>query len=144
MERNHAAEPAILIVFGAGGDLTWRKLIPAIFNLYLDHECPERFAVLGLDRQAMSDDEFRKHLRDGVDRFSRRGKTEDKAWQNFASHLYFQAADFSQQSSFTTLVANLQKISQDWGVEPNLPFYLAVPPDLIGLIAGQLSACGLA
>ncbi len=89
MERNHGLDPAILVVFGASGDLTWRKLIPAIYNLFLDGQCPEPFAVLGLDRVEMTDDAFRKHLREGVDQFSRRGKADDATWNKFASHLFF-------------------------------------------------------
>ena len=87
MERNHGLAPAILVVFGASGDLTWRKLIPAIYNLYLDGEQPEQFAVLGLDRVEMSDDAFRQHLRQGVDQFSRRGPAAEKTWQEFAEHV---------------------------------------------------------
>jgi glucose-6-phosphate 1-dehydrogenase len=144
MERNHALAPAILVVFGASGDLTWRKLIPAIYNLYLDGEHPEQFAVLGLDRVEMSDDAFRKHLREGVDQFSRRGQADENTWKEFAAHLFFQKADFAQDAAFTALVNKLQSLSQGWNKEPNYNFYLAVPPGVIGLIASQLGKCGLA
>ena len=71
-------DPAVIVIFGAGGDLTWRKLIPALYNLFLEHWLPERFTVVGLDRQQMSLEDFRAHLREGVDRFSHRGKAEDR------------------------------------------------------------------
>src|SRR5438309_9821617 len=134
MERNHALAPAILIVFGASGDLAWRKLIPAIFNLYLDGQHPEQFAVLGLDRVDMSDEAFRQHLRAGVDQFSRRGAAAEGAWKEFAGHLFFQKADFTQDTCFNDLVGKLRALSQGWSKEPNYNFYLAVPPGLIGLI----------
>jgi glucose-6-phosphate 1-dehydrogenase len=144
MERNHGLAPAILVVFGASGDLTWRKLIPAIYNLCLDGRCPEQFAVLGLDRVHMSDEDFRKHLREGMDQFSRRGPAEENTWKEFAGHLAFRQADFADDAAFAALVDTLQKLSQGWGQEPNYYFYLAVPPSLIGLIAGKLGKCGLA
>src|SRR5450631_1424971 len=114
MERSNGLAPAILVVFGASGDLTWRKLIPAIYNLYLDGEHPGQWAVLGLDRLEMTDEAFRLHLREGVDQFSRRGKVEEKTWKEFANHLFFQAADFGQDASFTALVAKLTALSQGW------------------------------
>ena len=144
MERNHARPPAILVVFGASGDLAWRKLLPAIFNLYLDGELPDQCAVLGLDRLETTDEAFRQHLREGVDQFSRRGKADEKTWKEFAGHLFFQKADFAQDASYTALVEKLQTLGKACSKEPNYSFYLAVPPGLIGLLASQLGKCGLA
>jgi glucose-6-phosphate 1-dehydrogenase len=76
METSKNPNATIIVIFGAGGDLTHRKLIPAIYNLYLDALLPQKFTVLGLDIKNMSDELFRKELRDGVDHFSRRGKAE--------------------------------------------------------------------
>ena len=81
MNDTNQPTPTVLVIFGAGGDLTWRKLTPALFNLYLDHFLPENFSILGVDIKEMQDDEFRTHLRDGVDQFSRRGKSSDPDWQ---------------------------------------------------------------
>ena len=74
MEPSIHPEPAVVVIFGAAGDLTWRKLVPALYNLFLDKWLPDRFAVVGVDRKEMSIDEFRQRLREGVDTFSRRGK----------------------------------------------------------------------
>ena len=68
-----------LVIFGGGGDLTWRKLVPALYDLFLDKWMPERFAVIGIGRRPTSDEEYRKHLRAGVDEFSRHGKPDDAA-----------------------------------------------------------------
>ena len=76
MENNVRPDPTIFVIFGAGGDLTWRKLIPALYNLHLDGWMPERIIVLGLDRVEMTDDNFRNHLQEGVDKNSRRGKVD--------------------------------------------------------------------
>ena len=109
-------EPTIIVIFGAGGDLTWRKLVPALYNLYLDHWMPEHFAVIGVDRKEMSEEEFCQHLRDGVDRFGRRGKTKDETWEPFAPHMveYFQA-DFDNDETYSSLKKKLSKKEKDWG-----------------------------
>ena len=80
METTENPNTTIIVIFGAGGDLTHRKLMPAIYNLYLDGLLPQKFAVLGLDIKNMNDELFRKELRDGVNHFSRKGKTEKSKW----------------------------------------------------------------
>src|SRR5207237_8744606 len=108
MERNHNLPPTILVVFGASGDLTHRKLIPAVYNLFLDGVLPAEFAVLGLDRQEMSDEAFRQHLRQGVDEFSRRGKADEATWNKLAGHSFFGTADFADKAAFTDMAATLK------------------------------------
>ena len=95
METYQNPNTTIIVIFGAGGDLTHRKLVPAIYNLYLDGLLPQKFAVLGLDIKNMSDEIFRKELRDGVDHFSRRGKAEKSKWQAFANYFHYQKSDFT-------------------------------------------------
>ncbi len=136
--------PTVVVIFGAAGDLAMRKLVPALYNLYLDQWLPEHFAILGVDRKAMSDDAFRTHLRGGVDQFSRRGKAADPQWRAFADHLGFMAADFGDAAAFTTLAQRLAGYGKNWGAVANPLFYLSTPPSLIGLIAQQLSRAGLA
>ena len=77
-------DSTVLVIFGAGGDLAWRKLVPALYSLFIDHWLPDHFAIIGLDLKQLSDDEFRQHLRAGVDQFSRRGKSDDAAWKSGA------------------------------------------------------------
>ncbi len=70
--------PVLFTIFGAGGDLVWRKLMPAIFDLYLDKHLSEQFTIVGLDIKEMGDDDYKKHLLDGVNKFSRKGKADKK------------------------------------------------------------------
>jgi glucose-6-phosphate 1-dehydrogenase len=137
-------EPAALIIFGAGGDLTWRKLTPALYDLYLDGWLPEQFAVIGLDLKEMSDDEFREHLRDGVDRFSRRGKTKDEEWNPFAANLFFTSADFDDPDTYDALEQSLQSLDEKWDGQVHRVFYQATPPSLVETIVGRLGESGLA
>ncbi|MGH2591885.1 MAG: glucose-6-phosphate dehydrogenase [Anaerolineae bacterium] len=131
-------EPAIIVIFGAGGDLTWRKLIPALYNLFLDKWLPDRFAVLGLDRKAMSNDELRHHLRQGAEEFSRRGKVDDKAWNEFASHLAAFPADLTDPSTYATLADRLSALDKEWNSQANHIFYQATPPTMVETIVQQL------
>src|SRR5512133_1849847 len=112
MEPLIQPEPTTGVIFGAAGDLAWRKLVPALYNLYLDKWLPEQFAVIGIDRKEMPEDEFRQRLRDGVDQFSRRGKTEAKAWDAVAPGISYICGDLDDPAVHKTLarrLANQQK-----------------------------------
>ena len=100
MGTDYRPEPTVFVIFGGAGDLSWRKLIPALHNLYLDNWLPEKFLVIGTGHRHTSDEDFRRHLREGVDKFSRRGKTTDEEWLDFAAHLNFMAADLDQPEVF--------------------------------------------
>jgi glucose-6-phosphate 1-dehydrogenase len=142
-ESIHQA-PATIVIFGAGGDLTWRKLVPALYNLFLDQYLPDQFAVIGLDRKEMTDDKFRQHLRDGVDQFSRRGKAKDEAWKAFASHLSFLSADFGEPAAYDALKERLSTRDQEWDTRAQCIFYQATPPSLVETIVQQIGQADLA
>jgi glucose-6-phosphate 1-dehydrogenase len=142
--KNHVeVRPAALVIFGAGGDLTWRKLVPALYNLFLEDLLPKRFTLTGLDRKEMSQDEFRQRLRDGVDRFSRRGKTDDDQWQLFAGALSYISADFDDNETYENLADQLEQQAREWDTKLNTIFYFAVPPSLIEMIVQHLGQVGL-
>jgi len=143
MQSNSHTEPAIMTVFGAGGDLAQRKLVPALFNLFLDGWLPEQFRIVGLDRTPMDVQAFRQHLREGVDRFSRRGKAKDQDWDRFSSHLAYLVADFADQEAFSLLSDRIAACEKEWGQPADRIFYLATPPTMMELIAQQLHRAGL-
>jgi glucose-6-phosphate 1-dehydrogenase len=143
MGANHRPDPSVFVIFGAGGDLTWRKLVPALYNLYLDGWLPEKFEVLGMDMGAMSDTQFRDHLRQGVDEFSRRGKSEAESWNRFAGHLHFIEADLGNAGVYADLARRLSETESAWEVTTNRIFYLALPPTLIEPVTRQLAAAEL-
>jgi glucose-6-phosphate 1-dehydrogenase len=78
MKPYRKADPSTIVIFGASGDLTSRKLVPAIYNLYLDGWLPEEFAIVSVDRRKTSDDEFRTNMRKKTNTFSRRGRVRDE------------------------------------------------------------------
>jgi glucose-6-phosphate 1-dehydrogenase len=137
------ADPTIITIFGAGGDLAWRKLIPSLYSLSQDGWLPDRFAVVGIDRSKMSDEKFREHLRGGVSTFSRHGRPAKKDWDRFAQNLSFLALDLSKPSTYDTLNGVLDKQDESWGCKASRVFYLAIPPTLIDTVVGPLSQAGL-
>jgi glucose-6-phosphate 1-dehydrogenase len=143
MEMHVHPEATVFIIFGAGGDLTSRKLIPALYQLFLGNWLPERFEVIGLDLVPMKDEEYAQHLRQGVDAFSRSGKTEDQTWQSFAAHIAYIAGDMSDPRTFSDLSKRLADRDKEWKTRTNRIFYLAVPPFLIDTITQGLAKARL-
>jgi glucose-6-phosphate 1-dehydrogenase len=144
METYQNLNATVIIIFGAGGDLTHRKLVPAIYNLYLDGLLPQKFVVLGLDIKNMSDEIFRKELHDGVDHFSRRGKPEKNKWQTFTNYFHYQKSDFNNDSTYSLLKKQLANLEKEWGGDVNRIFYMAIPPSFIEQIAQKIGDAGLA
>jgi glucose-6-phosphate 1-dehydrogenase len=131
MQNRNVPKASVFVIFGAGGDLAWRKLVPALYDLFLDHWLPERFALIGAGRKKMADEAFREHLREGVDRFSRRGKTDEQTWKEFASRLSYAVADAGDPQTFTDLAAKISAYDKEWHTQANHIFYLALPPDRV-------------
>lgn len=146
--RNHGIikpDPAILTIFGAAGDLTRRKLIPALYNLFLDGWMPDLFQIIGVDRRGVnSDEEFREHLFTGIEKFSRRDKVDKVSWDEFATHLFFVTADLEAPAAYSALSERIAAICGQWGRAACQIYYLAVPPAMIGPIADRLGQAGLA
>jgi len=132
------------VIFGAAGDLTWRKLVPALYNLCVDDLLPEQFAVIGIDRKEMSDADFRQRLRQGVDKFSRRGKVDGQDWDGFASKLIFLDGDFADTETYSILAKRLSDLDKEWDSKADHIFYQATPPSLVKIIVEQLGKAHLA
>jgi glucose-6-phosphate 1-dehydrogenase len=137
-------DPTVLVIFGAGGDLTWRKLIPALYQLYIDGWLTAGGSVIGVDLKPMSDDEFREHLRKGVEQFSRRQPVQAEQWQEFAARLRYMAGDLTSPAPYTELVRRFAELDKTLPGPVQHVFYLAVGPGLIGPITHQLDEAGLA
>ncbi len=137
-------DATIIIIFGAGGDLTWRKIAPALYNLFLDGWLPEKFAVIGLDIKEMADEQYRARLQDGIDQFSRSGKSKQEEWIKFSSAINYKKADFTNQETYSTLSEQILQVEKKWGTKSNRIFYMAIPPAFIEPIADQLGKSDLA
>jgi len=137
-------EPTILVIFGSMGDLTWRKLAPALYNLFLDKQLPEHFAVIGLDMKNQSVDDFRLRLRDGANSFCECGEVNGKTWNTFSSNLSYLSGDFANPAIYTALNSQLKDHEKIWGIPANHIFYLATPPGIMETIVQGLDAVELA
>lgn len=131
--------PTIFIIFGGTGDLAWRKLIPALYNLYLDNWMPQHFAVIGNGRSELTDKKFRDNLRDGVDKFSRRGKADNESWKKFEQNIFFQQADIKDNNTYKDLGERIAGLKKEWKAEANVIFYLAVAPRFFMTIAENIA-----
>ncbi|MGH2445269.1 MAG: glucose-6-phosphate dehydrogenase [Candidatus Limnocylindria bacterium] len=138
------AEPCTMVICGATGDLTERKLAPALYNTLLGGFLPPEFTVVGFARRDLSDDAFREHLLDGINKHSRNKPVKPAIWESFAKGIEYHRGDFDDPAAFTELATRLDRIDRDRGTAGNRLFYLAVPPSLYPEIVNQLDAAGLA
>ena len=104
MTAESTLPPVSIVIFGAAGDLTWRKLVPSLYDLFLDNQLPKHFAIFGVDGKTISADEWREHLHDGIQQFSRHGEGNHDKWKAFAAMLVdYIVGDFSKPATFDSL-----------------------------------------
>lgn len=144
MIKDNRPDPAVIIIFGAGGDLTWRKLVPAVYHLQSDGWLDDRFAVLGIDRKPMSVDEFRQHLRHGAEQALRTGPVSEDKWNPFASHLFYQVGDLGDSATYQKIRDFCKARETEWKVPIQRVFYLAISPTLIATVCDNLADAGFA
>ena len=142
-DHSHPLAPCTIVIFGAAGDLTRRKLLPAIYNLALDGLLPESFAVMGFARRDLDDDAFRTVARDGVEKYSRRPLDEAR-WPDFERNIFYTRGSFDDASAYAELERRLEAVERERGIRGNRIFYLSVPPSAIETCVQQLDAAGLA
>jgi glucose-6-phosphate 1-dehydrogenase len=138
------AEPCTMIICGATGDLTDRKLAPALYNTLLGGFLPPEFTVVGFARRELSDDEFRAHLLESINEHSRNKPAKDAIWETFARGIEYHRGDLDDPAAYAELAKRLERIDRDRGTAGNRLFYLAVPPNLYPEIVNQLDRAGLA
>jgi glucose-6-phosphate 1-dehydrogenase len=144
MNNGKKAEPTIIVIFGGTGDLAKRKLIPAFYNLFLDNRMPDRFAIIGLGRTPLMEDDYRSRLKEGLNEFSRRGTPENEQWEKFKSSLFYLQLNINDEASYHQLAEKLVCLDQQWGYRANRLFYLSVAPQFIETATLNLSKAGVA
>src|SRR5262245_31681903 len=137
-------QPCVFVIFGAAGDLSWRKLLPALYNLNLDGVLPSNFAVVGfgIGSQGDGDEWFRNRARDGIQHFSRQALDEN-AFADFARTLYYIEGSFNDARAYEVLKHKLAAVDQQFGVPGSRVYYLAVPPSAVEPSVSHLKAAGL-
>jgi glucose-6-phosphate 1-dehydrogenase len=135
--------PCLLIIFGASGDLTKRKLIPALYGLFREKLLPEEFAVLGVSRTPYADDAFRDHLRDEI----RDGSPEtfdQRSWDDFAGRLFYHPGDIGDPQGTNSLGNRIRVVAKDRRIPGNLVFYASVAPKFYAPLISRIGEAGLA
>jgi glucose-6-phosphate 1-dehydrogenase len=143
-------EPCVLVIFGASGDLTERKLIPSLFDMFSDGSLPESFAVIGCSRTPFSDAEFRDRLLEGAKKHA--SAFDGAKWDRFSRRLHYQPLDATKAEDFRSLEERIEQLALEHDIrggtnaasaQPNVLFYLSVAPSLYKPIVSQLAEQGL-
>ena len=143
-------QPNIMVIFGGDGDLSWRKLLPAIYNLNVDGVLPSHFAVVVFGiasteegKTAGDPDAYiRGRAKDGICRFSRQ-PLDDSHWADFARSLFFVPGSFSDSRAYGLLKAKLEALDLQFGIPSNRVYYMAVPPQVVGMCVDHLGSSGM-
>jgi glucose-6-phosphate 1-dehydrogenase len=141
--EDRTGDACAVVIFGASGDLTRRKLMPALYNLAVSRSLPSGFAVVGVARRPKPGDAFRKEMRDGVSSFSRRKPVDEAVWADFERGVSYVQGAFDDPKTYTDLKAHLAQLDAERGTRGNALYYLAVPPSEFGVIVQNLRDAGL-
>jgi glucose-6-phosphate 1-dehydrogenase len=136
-------DPCIMVIFGASGDLTKRKLIPALYNLAREEYLPREFALVGIARSPMSSEQFRDKITEDMHSLYANDLDGD-TWREFVKRLHYHSGSGTDQSTYLELKDLLARIDSDYGTGGNYFYYLATSPDLFSPIVKQLGSAGLA
>jgi glucose-6-phosphate 1-dehydrogenase len=137
-------EPCVLVIFGASGDLTRRKLLPALFNLAQQNLLPQGFSVLGVARSPMSHDQFRDRMKSDIAQISGSNGTLLNLWRSFAQGLFYLQADPHSVEDFPRIREELERLDHDRGTQGRRVFYLALPPSSYSSVVQNLGGAGMA
>src|SRR6266481_1319841 len=137
-----AADPCVMVIFGVTGDLTRRKLLPALYNLASQQLLSREFAVVGIGRTQMTTEEARKKLSDDFKQFAT-GPVDPDLWEWFVRRLHYIPGNFDDPATYNQLKETLQRVEKDHGTHGNVFFYLATAPDFFCDIVERLANVGL-
>ena len=143
LEEDRRVQPQAIVIFGASGDLTRRKLVPALYSLYRQQQLPSRFVVLGVARSPQSPANFVKNMQLGCQENARIPPEHTREWQPFARILDYQTIQYEDANSYQQMAAKLKQLDERFGLQGNRLFYLATPPSTFSVIAENLRQAGL-
>ena len=135
------AAPCVIVIFGASGDLTKRKLIPALYRLVQERLLPAEFAIVGLSRSPMSHDDFRDKMKTAIAQFSENKSVDEEVWNSFARGLYYLSSNIDNADDYKKLGELLEQIDNERGTQGNRVFYLSTAPEHYGEAVKQIGDC---
>ena len=130
-------ETCSIVIFGASGDLTARKLIPAIYHLFKEKQMPATFRVIGFARREKTDASWRQELRTALDQFSRTKPVDEKVWAAFAENIFYCQGDLTEDAAYGKLGKQLESFGNP-ALRDNLLFYFAISPSQFGEVVEQV------
>lgn len=139
LQQERTADPAIMVIFGASGDLTQRKLIPAIYQIKRERRLPPEMTIVGVARRDWTHDYFRQHLKEGVEEFGN-GVGNEELWQDFANGIFYCSGNMDEAASYEKLKSFLAELDTQRGTRGNRIFYLAVSPNFFKPALRELGA----
>jgi glucose-6-phosphate 1-dehydrogenase len=142
LQQQRMPEPQIIVIFGASGDLTQRKLVPALYKLRQERRIPPETTIVGVARREWSDDYFREQMREGIEQFSD-GIGSEEMWQDFAQGLFYCSGDIDNPESYQKLKDLLSELDGKRGTRENRMFYLSVAPKFFPEAIQQLGTAGM-
>jgi len=143
LEQERVPEPSCLVIFGASGDLTQRKLVPGLYQLAHDGLLPQGQTVIGFARSAVSDEQFRASMKEACNEHARTRPLDEAVWENFAKGLFYVQGEFGDASSYDRLRDRMAEFDQSRGTGGRRLYYLAVPPDFFATIGETLGEKGM-
>jgi glucose-6-phosphate 1-dehydrogenase len=135
--------PAIVFIFGGSGDLAQRKLLPALYNLFLDKYLPADFFIAGIGRTEYTDASYKNFIKEGIEKFSRRTNGLEEHWKNFSKQVDYLRGDAGKAKLFQQMARLVRDKEKEWKQEANVVFYMSVAPQLAPGIATKLHEAGL-
>jgi glucose-6-phosphate 1-dehydrogenase len=145
LRMHRTPDPCILVLFGITGDLAHRKLLPALYDLYVERRLPPNFTVVGFARRDLNDDTVREGARESVEKFGRHKPSQRPAvWDSFAQGLFYVQSNFDDPEGYKKLAARLTEVDRERDTQGNRLYYLSAPPEYYAHIVKYLGAAGLA
>lgn len=136
-------DPCILVIFGVTGDLTARRLIPAIYNLAREGQLPSQFAVVGFARREKSNEQFREEMKEAIGKFSRVKPVDETIWKSFKKQIFYHQSEFHDEKGYHSLEQFLKQLDGCFGTKGNRVFYLSTQPSFFTTICEKLHKTGL-
>src|SRR4029079_16291035 len=135
------ADPCVVVIFGATGDLTKRKLMPALCRL-TDQDCLESVRIIGVGRSHMTDDEFQVQVREALEDSKKIDHLDDETWREFSQRLQYMSGELDADTTYQQVAERLEQLASEGARQKHL-FYLATPPPLFSTIVKHLGDAGL-
>ncbi len=142
-QQSRLAEPCVMVIFGATGDLTARKLVPALYNLTREGQLPSQFACVGFARRPKTNEDFRGEMKTAISEFSRVKPLDETVWKSFEQQIFYHVSEFHEDAGYENLKKLLEDLDTRLGTRGNRIFYLSTQPSFFTLIAEKLHKFGL-